>query len=140
MTSEPNEALTDLIERVGGLTGASREVDRDLFFLAECEPIPEIGVVCDWIRLGYRWMPGDKGRFYMQGTVPTDGGLAPAYTDSTDAALALAEKLTGDRWYSVLLDAMREFGAAGTLGPEHLARFIVAALLRALSASKGDTV
>jgi hypothetical protein len=56
----------------------------------------------------------------------------PRYTASIDAALALAEKLHETHWYSILLDAVRAFGVAGTLGPDHLARYILIATLRAL--------
>jgi hypothetical protein len=136
MTSERNEALTDLIERVGGLTGASREVDRAIMALTHDWEERHIGATDEYDEPVKDWVWVDRTTGHWR-TTARDGF---EFTSSTDAALALAEKLTGDRWYSVLLDAMREFGAAGTLGPEHLARFIVAALLRALSASKGDTV
>jgi hypothetical protein len=133
MTSERNEALTDLIERVGGLTGASREVDGDIHnALFGTRYVRSIHSVT-----GFFTRVGDNG-------CP----MVPAYTDSTDAALALAEKLLPGRSAYILREALNDLGKRfrwniafqqpGQM--EQLPIAIVAALLRALSASKGDTV
>lgn len=91
--------LGALLERVKAATGTDREIDRDLFLQLECELIPSHGIVTDWVSLGYRWMPGDRGRTYHRDGVPTDGTTGPEFTASIDAALALVErKLPGWDW------------------------------------------
>lgn len=111
------EELSGLVERVRGLKGPDREVDRLIF---------------DTLLGGLFW-PENRDFFTRDHTwtaVPKE------FTGSADAALALAERKLGDEWYAVLLDALREFGGAGVLGPDHLPRFILLALLLSLQSQE----
>lgn len=123
----------DLIDKVRACGGPDRELDAAL--------ATTVG--------GYVFEKRDRDRkewFY-----PIDGrsgrkdlhgayGALLRYTASIDAALALAKAKRGDNWFSILLDAMSDFGAAGTLGPEHLARFIVLHTLLALQSNEATNV
>lgn len=104
MTTPGNEQLEGLLERVKAATGPDEKLDY---------------AIDEWL-----WRSGGKHHGEMD--------TLPPFTASIDAALALVERLRGDHWFGILLDAMRDFGAAGTLGPEHLPRFIVLHLLTAL--------
>jgi hypothetical protein len=116
--------IAELIERVEAASGPARDIDGD------------IALMEGWT---LSKMKGDGQAYWRKPGATeywdrcTDG--PPDYTRSIDAALALAERKLGVNWYGILLDAVREFGTAGTLGPEHLARYVVVAILRALQAS-----
>jgi hypothetical protein len=153
MTPERNEALTDLIERVGGLTGADEQTD----CLIHQVVYPDQRVMFDG---GKAFGPGPKrpatyGRladFPLENWDDWHGiamliGAQP-YTKSTDAALALTEKLLPERSAYILREALNDLGKRfrwhiafqqpGQM--EQLPIAICLALLRAISASKGDTV
>lgn len=104
--------IAELIEKVEKATEGSRELDFALRLLMTDAPA---GVATNYVRIG------------------DDSASTPTYTSSTDAALSLVELKVGANWYSILLDAICAFGASGTLGPEHLARYVILALLRALN-------
>lgn len=116
-----SEALKALAERVEGATGPDRRLDAAIhatFVPGDFDDDADhYATYADANRADLRYF--------------RDIGV-PAYTSSIDAALALAQKSLGDQWYGVMLDAVRAFGVAGTLGPDHLARYVTAALLRAL--------
>jgi hypothetical protein len=154
MTSERNEALTDLIERVGGLTGASREVDRAIMALTHDWEERHIGATDEYDEPVKDWVWVDRTTGHWR-TTARDGF---EFTSSTDAALALAEKLLPGVWWFMSKGRYREgeplYGfhllAEGYNSDrdsplaesehENLCCAIILATLRALSASKGDTV
>lgn len=117
--------LNELLERVRSATGPDRELDARIEFTLSGVSFFESDIA-DLLQVIDE--PTGYGKYQK-----IDSANIPCFTDSIDAALALVERKVGDNWFSVLLDAMRDFGAAGTLGPEHLPRFILAALLQALT-------
>jgi hypothetical protein len=123
-----NQTVEGLIERFEKATGPDRELDARLFW------------AFDHAAALRAYWNGAIGTPQPMDEFPRSRGLgysnvvrlAPTYTASIDAALALTERLHGDNWYSILLDAVRALGVAGTQGPEHLAKYVILATLRAL--------
>lgn len=127
------EGLKELIERVEAATGPDRELD-----VALCLALSYIAYAASPLNLrpseddDAEWLDYE---LVENGKMVDCSDEAPELSASVDAALALAERRLGDHWYGVLLDAVREFGTAGTFGPDRLARYIVLATLRALDRS-----
>jgi hypothetical protein len=138
----------DLIERLEKASGPDRELDADIFFHLECEPIPPEGLDMSWAYEGApRAMPGDKWNFHRDG-IPSDGTLSPAYTASIDAVVALVERcLPGWGYY---LRSDKEGSGCGLVYPDAFrvtpchcmgatpAIAVCLALLRALEAQEDN--
>lgn len=114
-----------LLERVKAATGPDQELD-EAIWLATIPDASRKNVMAKWPDQKPIWEYSDPDRNLI------GRSLVPRLTASTDAALVYSKRSLGDNWFIATLDAMREFGAAGTLGPEHLPRFIIAATLTAI--------
>jgi hypothetical protein len=120
----PSNTIEELVGQVEAATEGSRELDSAVFAACGMHINPHPGS----FEYG-RWPDETERRecYYR---------ISPV-TASVDAALALAERLHGVHWYSILLDAVREFGASGVKPPADLPRYIILATLRSLRI-KGD--
>lgn len=132
--------LSELIERVEGLDGPSREVDCEIAVAVD----GFVAKRCEWkddpdyidMREGAAIYPGHGG-----------GQLVPAYTDSLDAAIALTERglpgwglsierhpVYGDWWDAAIFDQMPKTVSNARKQTSALA--LCLSVLRALSAQE----
>jgi hypothetical protein len=108
--------MRELIERLEKATGSDDALNVDLY--------------------------AEFGEGYPIARTIAERRVVPDYTGSIDAAVALAERLVGARfggWWAILHDGVIEFGKTSKPSSD-LPRFILLALLRALSAKGSPDV
>lgn len=120
--------LLDLAARVEAAEGPDRELDGEIWCRLH-RPHYNLPTPIEWQR-GRPKTPGTWLRAYGLFNGFVSPPKCPAYTSSLDAAMTLA---IGDV-IDVLLEALRRLVEAGK-GTDALPRFVVAAALRARSAS-----
>lgn len=136
--------LSTLITMLEKAEAGSRELDRDIFVAFFCRPVPPEGY--EWPGTPWaRVMPSDRMWIRTSDGIPTDGTLAPAYSTSIDAAVALvAEKLPGwtiaslgqddgKRWHAELRKGYRtSYSTVALAGSPTPALALILALLKAM--------
>ena len=90
MTTTEKDTLADLIERLEKATGPDRELDGEIFAAVETHPYGDV-------------IAAKGGMIVYAGSAPHAPGqgrfeVAPRYTSSLDAALALVDEKMGAEW------------------------------------------